>query len=181
MSWSIKTRHGYRPAAVEEGRGGPGPRSCLQPTSSVSAGADQGCPDRLRERRNGTIVNISSIFFPGPRSFTTVGVANLRGIAKAAWEALNRLPAQGVQTLGGSTVMAGRGPGPRPHQATKRSLAQSKDEADQGGTMPANRRGEPRAANEDPARGDAHQKPGGPSQASPKAIITAVQRPQHGR
>ncbi len=149
--------HGYR-AAVEEAEQDQveelfatnffGPAALIQ---AVLPG--------MRERRSGTIVNISSA---GARS-SPVGAGHYAA-SKAALEALTASLRKEVQPLG-ITVMAVEPGGFR--TSYKRSLAQSREISDYAGTVGPRRKGD--------VTEDGHQ-PGDPARAA-QAIITAVQSP----
>ena len=150
--------HGYR-AAVEEAD-----QDQVQELFATNffgpAALIQAVLPGMRDRRSGTIVNISSI---GARS-SPVGAGHYAA-SKAALEALTACLRKEARPLG-ITVMAVEPGAFRTNY--KRSLAQSREAiSDYAGTVGARR-------NEDPAE-DAHQ-PGDPARAA-QAIITAVQSP----
>jgi NAD(P)-dependent dehydrogenase (short-subunit alcohol dehydrogenase family) len=149
--------HGYR-AAVEEAE-----QDQVQELFATNffgpAALIQAVLPGMRERRSGTIVNISSI---GARS-SPVGAGHYAA-SKAALEALTASLRKEVQPLG-ITVMAVEPGAFRTNY--KRSLAQSREISAYAGTVGARR-------NEDPAE-DARQ-PGDPARAA-QAIITAVHSP----
>jgi NAD(P)-dependent dehydrogenase (short-subunit alcohol dehydrogenase family) len=150
--------HGYR-AAVEEAEEDQA-QELFATNFFGPAALIQAVLPGMRERRNGTIVNISSI---GARS-SPVGAGHYAA-SKAALEALTASLRKELQPLG-ITVMAVEPGAFRTNY--KRSLAQSREAiSDYAGTVGARR-------NEDPAE-DAHQ-PGDPARAA-QAIITAVQSP----
>ena len=113
----------------------------------------------MRERRSGTIVNISSA---GARS-SPVGAGHYAA-SKAALEALTACLRKEVQPLG-ITVMAVEPGAFRTNY--KRSLAQSREISDYAGTVGPRRKGD--------VTEDGHQR-GDPARAA-QAIITAVQSP----
>lgn len=150
--------HGYR-AAVEEGEEDQ-VRELFATNFFGPVAMIQAVLPGMRERRSGTIVNISSI---GARS-SLVGAGHYAA-SKAALEALTASLRKEVQPLG-ITVMAVE-PGAS-RTSYKRSLAQPREAiSDYAGTVGARR-------NEDSAE-DANQ-PGDPATAA-QAIITAVQSP----
>ena len=149
--------HGYR-AAVEEAE-----EEQVQELFATNffgpAALIQAVLPGMRERRRGTIVNISSA---GARS-SPVGAGHYAA-SKAALETLTASLRKEVQPLG-ITVMAVEPGGFRTNY--KRSLAQSREISDYAGTVGPRRKGD--------VTEDGHQ-PGDPARAA-QAIITAVQSP----